>query len=515
MSILRSLATVGGLTMVSRIAGFARDVLMAGILGAGPVADAFFVALKLPNLFRRLFAEGAFAVSFVPLYSGDLARGGDKGANRFAEDALSVMVTVLVGLSVVAMAGMPWVISVLAPGFGGEGERFELAVDFARVTFPYLLLIGLAALLGSVLNARDRFAPFAAAPVLFNLVLIVALLWAGTSAAGPGMTLSFGVAIAGGLQLVWMAWWCRRHGVRLHVRLPRLTPRVRRLLVLMGPGAVGAGVMQITAFFDILIASLLPAGAISYLYYADRLYQLPLGVVGIALGTAILPLLSRQLASGDRAAALGSQNRGIEIGLLFALPAAAALIVMPALILGVLFERGAFGAAETAATAAALSAYAPGIPAFILVKVLSAAYFAREDTAGPVRIAVICMGVNILLSLALSQVLGHAGIALATALAAWLNVSLLWRGLRRRKALAFDARLRARLPRLVLAAGAMALALLAVLELIGPMGTGPAAAVLLAALVVGGAGVYGGVAMLVGGASLADLRGVVRRRQSA
>ena len=257
--------------MVSRVAGFVRDILMAGILGAGPMADAFFVALKLPNLFRRLFAEGAFAVSFVPLYSGDLARGGDRDANRFAEDALSVMVAVLVVLSVLAMAGMPWVISVIAPGFGGQGERFDLAVDFARVTFPYLLLIGLAALLGSVLNARDRFAPFAAAPVLFNLVLIAALLLAGSTVAPPGVTLSYGVAVAGGLQLVWMAWWCRRHGVRLHVRLPRLTPRVRRLLVLMGPGAVGAGVMQITAFFDILIASLLPAGAISYLYYADRL----------------------------------------------------------------------------------------------------------------------------------------------------------------------------------------------------------------------------------------------------
>ena len=456
------MATVGGLTMVSRVAGFARDVLTAGILGAGPVADAFFVALKLPNLFRRLFAEGAFSVSFVPLYAAELQRGGNRAADRFAEEALALMVTVLVPLTVVMILAMPWIVAVIAPGFVDDPEKFATTVEFCRITFPYLMMIAVVALLGGVLNARDRFAPFASAPILFNLSLITGLTVAAPHLDSAGHALSYAVAAAGALQLVWLALWCRAAGVRLTLRLPRLTPEVRRLVRLMGPGAFGAGVTQINLFFDVLLASLLPTGAISYLYYADRLYQLPLGVIGIAIGTAILPVLSRQVQAerdGAPASAAATLNRAIEFGLLLAVPAAIALAAIPGPILAVLFERGAFGPDATAQTAAALAAYAIGIPAYVLVKVLSTAFFARQDTATPVRIAVACTVLNVALSFALIWVIAHVGIALATGLTAWLNVGLLLAALRRRGLLDLDTRLGRRVPRLFLAGTGMAVGL--------------------------------------------------------
>lgn len=508
------MATVGGLTLVSRVAGFVRDILTAAVLGAGMIADAFFVALKLPNLFRRLFAEGAFAVSFVPLFSAALERDGRPAAVRFAEEALAILVAVLVPFTVLAMLAMPWVIALIAPGFVGDPERYTLAITFTRITFPYLMLMSLVALMGGVLNALDRFAPFAAAPILFNLTLIAALLLLPPYVPSAGHALSLGVAVSGVLQLLWLVWACQRAGVRLCLPLPRLTPRVRKLLRLMAPGAIGAGVMQINLFVDILLASLLPAGAISYLYYADRLNQLPLGVIGIAIGTALLPVLSRQVASGDRGRALSTQNRAIEYGLLLSLPAAAALIAVPATIIGVLFQRGAFGADDTAATAWALAAYAIGIPGYVLVKVLSSAYFARQDTASPVKIAIGCTLANIALSLSLIGWIGHIGIALATGLTAWINAGLLARGLKRRGFLETDTRLRRRLPRLALATAAMTALLLAAADLMAPWLAGPGGlqAAALAGLVAIGMIGYFGLAHLIGGMPLGDLRALLRRK---
>ena len=519
MPLVRAIATVGGLTLVSRVAGFVRDVLMAAILGAGPIADAFFVALKLPNLFRRLFAEGAFNVSFVPLYSAELQTRGDGAADRFAETALAWMVAVLLPLTVLALVGMPGIVLVIAPGFADDPARYDAAVTFARITFPYLLLMSLTALLGGILNARDRFAPFASAPILFNLTLIGGLLLAAPHLATAGHALSYAVAASGAVQLLWLAAWAQRAGVRLRLRLPRWTPRFRRLLRNMAPGALGAGVMQVNLFFDILLASLLPAGAISYLYWADRLYQLPLGVIGIAIGTALLPLMSRQIADeaagGDPGAARRTQNRAIEYGLMLSLPAAFALVAIPGPILAVLFERGAFDAETTLQTAAALSAYALGIPAYVLVKVLSTAFFARQDTTTPVRIAIVCTVLNIALSFGLIWVIAHMGIALATALTAWLNVGLLIRAQRRRDAWHPDARVRYRAPRLTLAALAMALAVLTLARLLAPQLDGTLAVQIptLLLIVAAGAIVYALAGLAMGAVALADLRGLARRRR--
>ncbi|WP_029010871.1 murein biosynthesis integral membrane protein MurJ [Azospirillum halopraeferens] len=516
MSFARSVATVGGLTMLSRVAGFARDVLTASVLGAGPVADAFFVALKLPNFFRRLFAEGAFSVAFVPLFSERLQRDGRAAALAFAGEALAVLLCVLVPFTVLAVAAMPHLMTVLAPGFTGDAGRFDLAVDYARLTFPYLMLVSLVALLGGVLNALDRFGPFAAAPVAFNLTLIAALLLAPRIGLDRGAAMAAAVSLSGIVQLVWMAWACRAAGATVALPRPRLTPGVRRLFRLAGPAAIGAGVMQINLFVDVILASLLPSGAVSFLYYADRLNQLPLGIIGIAIGTALLPLLSRHVAAGDHAAVRHDLSRALEFSLLLGLPAAVALVAVGHPIVAVLFERGAFGPAETAATAHTLAAYAVGIPAYVVTKVLSAAFFARQDTATPVRIAIAVTVANGLLAFALLHVIAHVGIALATGLTAWLNVALLVAALRRRGLLEVDERARRRAPRIVLASAGMAFGLAGAAALLDPWLFAAPGAVRLAALAVlvaGGGALYAGLAHALGAARLGEVRDLLRRRR--
>ena len=517
MTLARALFTVGGLTLVSRVAGFVRDVLTAALLGAGPVADAFFVALRLPNLFRRLFAEGAFAVAFVPMVSAELKAGGRPAAIAFAEDALAAMLAVVVPLTVLALAFMPALITVLAPGFagadGGDTDRFALAVLFSRITFPYLMLMTVVALMGGLLNAVDRFAPFAAAPIVFNLTVIASLLALGGVLATPGHALSWGVAAAGATQLVLLALACRGAGLSLRLVWPRFGPQVRRLARLMAPGMVGAGAIQLNIFVGTLLASLLPAGAISYLYFADRLYQLPLGVIGIALGTALLPLLSRRIIAGETAAAAATQARAVEYGLVLALPATAGLIAIPAPILQVLFERGAWGPAETAATAAALAAYAVGIPGYILVKVLATPFFARSDTVTPVRYAIAGAFANIVFSVALMGPLCHVGLALATSLAAWLNVALLMRGQARRGYWAASPGFARRIAGMSAASGLMGLAVWWAEPALagwfaGGLGSRAAA---LALLVGGGAALYAVAVVTFGGIARGDLARLVRR----
>ncbi len=299
MKLLKAMATVAGLTFVSRLAGFLRDVLTAAFLGAGPMADAFFVALKLPNLFRRVTAEGAFSVSFVPLYTRTMEEDGEDKAGEFAGRSFSIMLIALSIFTVIFMIAMPWVIDVIAPGFQNDAVRFPLSVELSRITFPYLLLMSLTALFGGVLNANNRFAPFAATPIIFNLSLVLALLFGSKYLPSVGHAMAWGITVSGVLQLLFMWFFIRRHKIKFHIKKPELTPRIKKLFKLMGPGALGAGVMHINLFADMIIASLLPTGAISYLYYADRLNQLPLGIVGIAIGTALLPMLSRSLASGN------------------------------------------------------------------------------------------------------------------------------------------------------------------------------------------------------------------------
>ncbi len=512
MALIRFAATVGGYTMLSRVLGFVRDILIAAVLGAGPVADAFFVAFRFPNLFRRLVAEGAFSAAFVPLFSRRLEEDGRGAARAFAEETLSVLLTTLLIFTVLVEIAMPWLMHVIAFGFVDSPDKFNLAVAFARLAFPYLLFMALVALLGGVLNALYRFAAAAAAPVLLNVVLVTVLLFFADAGETPGHALSWGVSLAGAGQFLWLLYACHRAGMRLHLPRPRLTPGVRRLLALMVPLGLTAGVMQINLLIGTVIATLRD-GAVSYLYYADRIYQLPLGVVGIAIGTALLPTLARTLRAGDEGAAMAAQSRALEVAALLTLPAAAALMVIPGPIVSVLFERGAFAATDVNATAAALAAFALGVPAFVLVKVLSPGFFAREDTVTPLKISIAAVATNVALSLALVWQFAHVGIALATTVASWLHAGLMWAILARRGHLVLGAQLESRLPRMVLASLVMALVLWGIAAaLAAPLAGGTAARIAaLAGLVVVGAVFYAVAAHVVGAARLGDLRAMLRR----
>jgi len=514
MTLLRSVATVGSYTLLSRVMGFVRDILTAALLGAGPVADAFFVAQRLPNLFRSLFAEGAFSAAFVPLFAGVMAERGKEAARTFAEDALAVLLAALLAFVVLGEIFMPAVMRVIAPGFEADPEKFDLAVALARITFPYLLFIALVALQGGVLNSVDRFAAAAATPILLNLFLIAALLMTKRFGWHDGRALAWAITAAGLAQFLWLMFSCARAGLALRLPLPRLTPGVRRTLTIMGPAAVGAGVTQVNLLISTALASFLPGGSVSYLYYADRLNQLPLGVVGIAVGTAILPPLSRQLRLGDLPAAVATQNRGLELALLLTLPAAVALAVLAGPIFAVLFQRGAFNPADTAATAAALAAYAAGLPAFVLVKVLAPAFFARHDTATPVRIAIAAMAVNLGLTIVLMQFLAHVGIALATTCAGWVNALSLLALLLRRGHFRLDRRARRNLPRVAVAALGMGVVLALLRMAAAPAFAEPLLARIaaLAGLIGVGLATFALLALVLGIADWRDLLGRLRRQ---
>jgi len=439
MAFYKAIATVGGFTLASRLMGFVREVLTAGFLGAGPVADAFFIALKLPNFFRRITAEGAFSVSFVPMFSKILVDEGADEARKFAEEAQSVMLAVLAPFTLLCMIAMPWVLYVVAPGVHCAAtdtqcspERFNLAVTFSRITFPYILMMSLTALLGGVLNSFGKFAAFASAPMFFNGVLITALLF-GSRLFGSGYALAWGLAAAGVAQFVWMIYNYKMIGYVLMPRRPVLTVRIRKLFNLMIPGALGAGAAQINLFVDMILASLLPVGSISFLYYADRLYQLPLGVIGVAIGTALLPMLSKALKAEDRNEVVKLIGISFEAGLMLSLPAAIGLTVIAGTIMSVLFEHGKFSHTDSVQSSHALIAYAIGLPAYVLARVFSTAYFARQDTKTPVKFAVTCAIINTVLALAMITPLKHVGIALATGITAWVNLFLLMRGLHKKK----------------------------------------------------------------------------------
>lgn len=513
MALLRAITTVGGYTGVSRVLGFVRDILIAAALGAGPVADAFFVAFKFPNFFRRLFAEGAFAAGFVPMFAGELAGVGRESAIRFAEQALAVLFYSLLAFVLLVEVAAPWLMYVLAPGFVGEPFKFSLAVEFVRVTFPYLLFIALVSLQGGILNSLDRFAAQAATPILLNLCMIGAILSYAplkglTGFQTAGHALAWGVAAAGAAQFLFLYAACRRAGVHLRLVRPRLTPMVKTLLKRILPVAIGAGVYQVSLVIDIVIASILPTGAVSYLYYADRVTQLPLGVVGVAVGTALLPLLSRHWREGREAAALHNQNRAMEFALLLTLPAAVALVILADPLIAALFQRGAFGPEQTLATSNALAAFACGLPAFVLIKVLVPAFFARGDTATPVKIGLVAVAMNLILNLALMIPLAHVGIALATTISSWLNAALLARALTRRGQFAADARLKSRLPRILAACAAMAVALILLSWALAPWLAGAQAPRIfgLALLVGAGLAVFGGAAHIFRAATVAELR---------
>jgi putative peptidoglycan lipid II flippase len=518
MKLYRSIVTVSGFTAISRVLGFIRDMLIAAVLGAGPVADAFFVAFRLPNLFRSLFAEGAFNSAFVPLFTKRLQEGGVDMARRFAEEALAVLLTGLLVITIIAELAMPWLVRLIAPGFIENPEKFDLAVFLTRITFPYLLCMSLTALAAGMLNALGRFAAAAAAPIMLNVITIGAMIIAASfhfyDRPEAAMILAWAVTVSGFAQLTLLTAMARRQGMDLSFRLPRLTTGVRRLFVLAGPGVVTAGITQINLFVGTMIASL-AEGAVSYLYYADRINQLPLGIVGIAIGVVLLPELSQKLAAGNGRAAMHSHNRAFEFALLLTLPAAAALCVIPGPIIQVLFERGAFDASDTRAVSVALAAFALGLPASVLIRVFLPGFFAREDTRTPMIFAGISAGVNIAGSLSLFFVMGHVGIAIATTLAAWTNAILLVTTLIRRKHFEADAALKRRGLLIALASAIMALALWGAsfpLEAFIARSNGLVVQILaLGGLIAGGAIVYLAVAQATGAINYrALLRSVAR-----
>ncbi|MCB1497523.1 MAG: murein biosynthesis integral membrane protein MurJ [Bauldia sp.] len=514
MSLLKNFATVGGATATSRILGFVRDVFIAGALGTGPIADAFFVAFRFPNLFRRLFAEGAFNSAFVPLYARSLEGEGEDAARRFGEEALSALLTALLIFTALAEIAMPILMYVMAPGFVSDPEKFDLTVFLTRIAFPYLALVSLLAFYSGVLNARGRFAAAAFAPALLNVVLIAVLLlilwmgWANTRPAGVALTV--GTLIGGVAQLALVVVAATRDDTLLRLRRPRLTPGVRRLVALGIPGVIAGGITQINIVVGTMIASLAPS-AVSYLYYADRLYQLPLGIVGIAIGVVLLPDLSRQLRAGRLDVADHTQNRALEFAMALTLPAAIALFVMAVPIINVLFQRASFTSSDTVETAAALAAFSLGLPAFVLIKVFSPGFFAREDTRTPMWFAGAALVVNIALSLALFPFLKHVGIALATSAAAWLNTALLAGTLARRGQFTTDAALKKRLPLLLLAAMLMGAVLFVAQWLMAPFLVDPALIVRAASvgvLVIGGVVVFAVFCQLTGAA---DFRGALAK----
>lgn len=415
--------TVGGFTLLSRFSGFIRDIILAAVLGAGPVADAFFVALRLPNHFRAIFAEGAFNAAFVPAYARIREQGGAERAGLFADRIFALLLVSQVLLLAVALAFTPAVIELLAPGFSGDPERFGLAVALTRITFPYLLLVTLVTLYGGILNAVQRFAAPAAAPILLNLTLIVALLLAAFFPTA-GHAAAWGVLIAGCLEVLLVGGDAWRKGVLPALRWPQLDADIRQFFRALGPATVGSAGVQLALFADTIIASFLPAGALSALYYADRLNQLPIGVIGIAAGTVILPEMARRLAANDAAGAVYAQNRAIEFTLLLSIPCLAAFIVVPDLIMRALFMRGAFTAADALAAGRTLAAYAVGLLPFVLIRSAVATFFARGDTATPVKAALIAAAVNIGFKFLLMGPLAQVGLALATSIGAWINLGL-------------------------------------------------------------------------------------------
>ncbi|MBN9261359.1 MAG: murein biosynthesis integral membrane protein MurJ [Hyphomicrobium sp.] len=524
MRLYSAFATVGGLSMVSRVLGFLRDILIAAVLGTGMIADAFVVAFRMPNLFRRLFAEGAFNAAFVPLFAKRLEADGNGSAHAFAEEALAGLFAVLLLVTAIAQIAMPWLVLGLAPGFATEPEKLDLATALTRIAFPYLMCMSLVALLSGLLNSLHRYMAAAAAPIVLNAVLVAVMLiahWRGYhNDPAAGYLLVWGVFAAGILQLamLWIA--AKRAGFALRLRLPRMTEGVRRLLALGIPGLIAGGITQINIVVGTIIASL-EASAVSYLYYADRLYQLPLGIVGVAIGVVLLPDLSRHLGAGNHTAAMDSQNRSMELALLLTLPAAVALLVAAEPIIRVLFERGAFTHDDTQATAWALAAFAIGLPAFVLIKVLQPGFFAHEDTKTPMRYA----GVNLVLNAAGSIILffgfktagfmPHVGIALATSIAAWVNAVMLWGTLKHRGHFIIDNRLARNVPLIALASVLMGAGVIVAGIVLDPwMRTGAGLMVQasgLAALVTFGVVLFATVILATGVMTPAQLKRKVRR----
>lgn len=505
--------TVGGFTLLSRITGFLRDIMLAAILGAGPMADAFFVALRLPNHFRAIFAEGAFNAAFVPAYARVRSQSGGAVAGLFADRIFTLLIVVEGVLLAVALLFTPSVITLLAPGFADDPVRFTLAVDLTRITFPYLLLVSLVTLFGGILNALNRFASAAAAPILLNLSMMATLALA-VFFPTAGHAAAWGVFIAGCLEALLVARDASRQGVLPRFHWFALDEDVKKFFRALGPATLGSAGTQIALFADTIIASFLAAGALSALYYADRLNQLPIGVIGIAVGTVLLPEMTSRIATGDEAGAHHAQNRAMEFTLLLSIPCFVAFLAVPDLIMRALFARGAFTAADATAAGLTLAAYTIGLFPFVLLRSVSSTFLARGNTATPVKALLISVVINVGFKVLLMGQLAQVGLALATSIGVWVNFILLTWFARRENLIAMDARFQRSLIKLAVAGLVLAVALVVgeyVFNVLFAQLPRLRALTTLAALTALGGIVYGGaVGMLFGREWLAAFR---RRRE--
>jgi len=507
--LLSGVLTVSGWTMLSRILGFVRDVLIANFLGPGALMDAYVAAFRLPNMFRRFFAEGAFNAAFVPMFSKKYE--GDEDHVKFASQAMSGLALVLLALTGLAMLFMPALVWATAEGFAGD-ERFDLTVAFGRIAFPYILFISLAALFSGVLNATGRFAAAAAAPVLLNVMLIAAMTFAALNNGPVADALVWTIPFAGAAQLalVWIA--AARAGFHIRAERPRWTPDMARLVRIAIPAALAGGVMQVNLLVGQQVASNYDK-AVSWLYSADRLYQLPLGVVGIAVGIVLLPDLSRRLKIDDHKGARAAYSRATEISLALTVPCAVALVAVPLPLVSVLFERGAFGTDDTAATALAVAIYGLGLPAFVLQKILQPLFFAREDTKSPFRYAVVAMIVNAAVAIGLAYLIGWIAAAIAATVAGWVMLGLLVRGTRSYGEVArLDDRCRDRIWRILVASALMGVIIWGISVLLVPF-FGMSGLRWLALLALIGTGIvsYFGIGHLIGAFHLSEFRASLRR----
>lgn len=444
MGLLRSLMTISGNTVISRILGFLRDRLVYSVLGLTPMADAFSVSVKAPALFRRLFAEGAFNAAFVPTFSGIYSDKGANDAKVFTEQAFTLLLFILLGLVIVVELFMPQFIGLVAGGFSEKPETLQYAIEYTRITFPYILFISLTALIGAVLNSIDKFGAPAATQIIANIVVIIYFVMFQESSDTPGHAAAWGSVLSGFIQLIWLHWVCtRQSGLKIGMRWPTITPEMRQMFRLFVPGLIGSGIVQVNLFMNMAIGSRLHTGGLAALHIADRVNQLPLSLIGVAMGTALLPLLYRQLKAGEFDQAIYTQNRALELTLLLTLPAAVTLMIYADSFIATLFMDRNFALSDVIKTAPALVAYSTGLPAYVFLKVVSASFFAHRDTKTPMYVAGWCFFLNAILSglsvFALNPLeLGHVGIAASLSISSWVNVVALGGIAYRRKMLKLD-----------------------------------------------------------------------------
>jgi putative peptidoglycan lipid II flippase len=506
-AVIRNIFSVSAITLVSRLFGFVRDLMFAAILGAGPLADAFFVAFRIPNQFRAIFAEGAFSAAFVPGFAKVAAERGQNAALVFADRIFAFLILAQLVLLVLAFVFMPTVVGLMAPGFADDPVRFPAAVELTRITFPYLALVSLVILMSGVLNAVGRFAAAAATQVVLNIGIIGALLLAANFRT-PAHAAAWGIVVAGLLQFLVVTADALKANVMLELRAPKVTPEVRQFWKTFLPATVGSAGTQIAVLADTVVASYLVAGSVSWLYYADRLNQLPLGVIAIAVGTVLLSEMSRRVAAGDDAGARTAQLRAIELTLVFTLPAVAAFVIVPDTLMTALFMRGEFSANDAMQSARALAAYGSGLAALVLIRPLTVTFHARGDTTTPVIAVAVAITVNVLLKVLLMGPLGHVGLAVATSAGAWINLALLIVFARRRELLALDERAKVVMPQLAVAFSVLALALVASNTAIAMLIPGRLGAKveLVLLMAIGGLAYGGALAVLFGKRFLADLK---------